>query len=198
MEQKSLCTETDNEMIKELSKALAKSGIEDGCQYYYEADDYSVPYFKIAKAFKKESEDDPDYHYLYIDVGNSEYTVHGSYIHEHLDSPAQVAWLVSQLFNGVTVEVALVFPDRIAGFFMPNTGDPQRNVDVITDNAKTIMEYVNSPVGASPNAHIHILFSPAHPHMLFCGGLRTPQIPGVSIYMVSYVFAEHPEYYVLK
>ena len=184
-------------MIAELSKALVKSGIQDGASYY-EADDYALPYFKIPKAFKKEFEDDPDYHYVFIDVGENEYTVHGSYIHEHLSSVAEVVRLVNQLFSGATVEVALVFPDRIAGFFMPNTGDPQKNVDVINDNAKTIMEYVNSPIGASPNTHIHTLFSPAYPYTLFCGGLRKPQIEGVTVYMVSYVFAEHPEYYVIQ
>ena len=198
MEQKLLCAESDNEMIKELSTALEESGIQDGCQYYFEATDYAVPYFKIPKAFKKETPDDPDYHYIFIDIGDYEYTLHGSFIHEHLNSPAQVARLVKQLFTGVIAEVALVFPDRIAGFFMPNTGDPQKNVNVINDNAKTIMEYVNSPVGASPNTHIHTMFSPAHPYTLFCGGMRRPQIEGVTIYMVSYVFAEHPEYYVIK
>ena len=198
MEQKHLCTSTDNEMIINLSKALANCGIKDGYQYYYEADNYSVPYFKIPKAFKKESEDDPDYHYIFIDVGENEYTVHGSYIHEHLSGVAQVAFLVSQLFNGVIVEVALVYPDRVAGFFMLNKGDPEKNVGVINENVEAIMEYVNSPIGANPNAHIHTIFSPAHPYMLLCGGLRRPQIEGVTIYLVSYVFAEHPEYYIIK
>ena len=185
-------------MIIALSKALEKAGIQDGAQYYYEADDYALPYFKIPKAFKKESPEDPDYHYLFIDIDEKEYTVHGSYVHEHLSSVAQVVKLVTHLFSGEVVEVALVFPDRMAGFFMLNTGDPQKNVDVINDNAKTIMEYVNSPIGASLNTHIHTLFSPAYPYTLLCGGFQKPQIQGVTIYLVSYVFAEHPEYYVVQ
>ena len=185
-------------MIKELSAALKESGIEDGYQYYYDSPDYSVPYFKIPKAFKKETEDDPDYHYLYIDVGDNEYTVHGSYIHEHLGGVAQVIFLVNNLLNGVVVEVALVYPDRVAGFFVLNQGSPEKNVGVINDNVDTIMGYVNSPIGASPNAHIHTLFSPAHPYTLLCGGLRRPQLQGVTIYLVSIVFAEHPEYYIIK
>ena len=198
MEQQKLCTSANNEMIVELSKALVKAGIEDGAQFYYEADDYPTPYFKIPKAFKKESPEDPDFHYIYIDIEGNEYTVHGSYVHEHLGSAAQVVELVNQLYSGKTVEVALVYPDRMAGFFMRNTGDPQKNVDVINENAKTIMEFVDSPIGASPNTHIHTLFSPAHPYMLLCGGIRKPQIQGVTIYLVSYVFAEHPEYYVIR
>ena len=197
MEKKLLCTSTDNEMILELSKALLKAGIQDG-DHYYEADEYAVPYFKLAKAFKKEEPDDPDYHYLFIDVGKNEYTIHGKYVHEHLGGIAQVMWLVQELFSGGIAEVALVFPDRMAGFFMPNTGDPQKNVNVIDANAETIMEYVNSPIGANPNAHIHTLFTPAHPYTLLCGGIRMPQIQGVTIYMVSYVFAEHPEYYIIQ
>ena len=185
-------------MITELSEALINGGITDGADCYYEADDYPVPYFKLAKAYKKEEPSDPDYDYLYVDVGETEYTVIGSYVHEHFRGVDMVVQLVQMLLSGETVEVALVFPDRMAGFFMLNTGDPQKNVDVINNNAEAIMEYVNSPVGAMQNSHIHTVFSPAHPYTLLCGGIRKPQISGVTTYLVSCVLGEHPEYYIVQ
>ena len=197
MENQFLCTSSNDQRIRALSNALLDLGIADAA-HYYEADEYSVPYFKLGKKFKKESPADPDFHYLYVDVDEDEYTVHGQYGHEHFADAVLAAWLVKALFTGETVEVALVFPDKMAGFFMNNTGDPEQNVKVITDNAKTIMDILNSPSGSMRNVHVHTAFAPSHPYFLLCGGFRRPQIADVTIYMVSYVFAEHPEYYVIQ
>lgn len=198
MEKSIPCASTDNQMIADMSKALMEAGITDGALNYYESDEYSVPYFKIAKKFKKETENDPDVCYVYVDVDENEYTVHGRYVHEHFGSERRAAELVLGLLCGEIVEVALVFPNKMAGFFLPNLGDPEKHVNVINDNAEQIMKHLNSPMATSPNVHGHTLFSPAFPYYLQWGGARQPQIEGVQIYMLSSVFAEHPEYYVIK
>ena len=197
MEKSIPCADSNNQMIKDMSDTLMEIGITDAANYY-ESDDYSKPYFKIAKEFKKESEKDPDVYYIYIDVDDNEYTVHGRYVHEHFGGANRAAMLVAGLLTGSIVEVALVFPDRMAGFFLANTGDPAKNVQVIDDNAETIMKHLNSPMAAAPNIHGHILFSPAFPYYLQYGGGRQPQIEGVRVYLLSSVFAEHPEYYVIQ
>lgn len=198
MEKAILCSSTDNQMIADMSVALAEAGIVDGSQNYYESDEYSVPYFKIPKKFKKESDSDPDVCYIYVDVDDNEYTVHGRYVHEHIGNERKAANLVLGLLCGAIAEVALVFPNKMAAFFVMNTGDPEQNVKIIDENAEQIMEHLNSPMASAPNVHMHILFSPAFPYYLQYGGARQPQIEGVQIYMVSSVFGEHAEYYIIK
>ena len=197
MEKKLSCAETDNEMIKDMSIALLKCGIDEGANYY-EADEYSKPYFKISKKFKKESDSDPDVCYIYIDVEDAEYTVHGRYVHEHLSHENKAVNLVVGLLSGAIAEVALVFPNKMAAFFIQNTGDPAENVKILDANAEQIMSHLNSPMASSPNVHGHVIFSAAFPYYLYYGGGRQPQIEGVTIYLVSSVFAEHPEYYVIQ
>ena len=197
MEKMIPCASTTDQMIKDMSEVLLEIGVTDGANYY-ESDEYRVPYFKIAKPFKKETEDDPDFWYIYVDVDENEYTVHGRFIHEHFGGANRAAMLVAELLTGSTVEVALVFPDRMAGFFMQNTGDPAKNVKVIDDNADTIMKHLNSPMATMPNVHGHVLFSPAFPYYLYYGGGRQPQIEGVTIYLLSSVCGEHTEYYVIQ
>ena len=197
MEKAISCATTDNQMIKDMSTALLQCGIEEGANYY-ESDEYSKPYFKIPKKFKKEQESDPDVCYVYIDVEYDEYTVHGRYIHEHISDEKRAAMLALGLLSGAIAEVVLVFPDRMAGFFLTNTGDPEKNVNVINDNAETIMNQLNSPMASAPNVHGHVIFSAAYPYYLQYGGGRQPQIEGVQIYMLSSVFGEHPEYYIIS
>ena len=197
MEKSIACASTENEMIKDLSKALLDAGVNEGANYY-ESDEYGKPYFKLSKPFKKELENDPDVCYVYVDVDDNEYTVHGRYLHEHFGSANRAVSLALGLLSGEIVEVALFFPDRMAGFFLFNTGNPEKHIKVIDDNAEQIMEHLNSPMASAPNLHGHILFSPAFPFYLQWGGGRQPQIKGVEVYMLSSVFAEHPEYYVIR
>ena len=197
MERKHSCAASDNQMIKDLSKVLIECGIE-GAEDYYEADEYRTPYFKIPKKYKKESERDPDVCYVYVDVEETEYTVHGRYVHEHLSHENKVANLVMGLLSGEIAEVALVFPDRMAGFFVQNTGDPEQNAKIVDLNAETIMKHLNSPMASAPNVHGHTMFEAAFPYYLQWGGGRQPQIEGVQIYIVSSVVGEHPEYYVIR
>ena len=197
MEKKIACKTSDNQMILDLSKVLVECGI-DAAKNYYQADEYHVPYFKIPKQFHKEANDDPDVVYLFVDVDDNEYTVHGRYIHEHIGNERQVANLVMGLLSGAIAEVALVYPDRMAGFFMMNTGAPEKNIKVIDDNADYIMEHLFSPLASMSNVHGHMIFSAAHPYYLQYGASRQPQIQGVQVYMLSAVFGEHTEYYVIK
>ena len=197
MEKALSCATTDNQMIRDMSTVLAELGI-DGADTYYEADEYSKPYFKIAKKFKKETENDPDVCYIYIDVDDMEYTVHGRYLHEHISNEKRAANLALGLLSGAIAEVALVFPNKMAGFFILNTGDPAKNVKVIDDNAEEIMKHLNSPMASMSNVHGHIIFSAAFPYNLQYGGGRQPQIEGVQIYLLSAVFGEHTEYYVIQ
>lgn len=197
MERTLSCAASDNQMIKDLSKVLQECGIE-GAENYYEADEYRVPYFKLPKKFKRETEHDPDVCYLYVDVEDNEYTVHGRYVHEHLSHENKVATLVLGLLSGAIAEVALVFPDRMAAFFLLNTGDPEQNVKVIDLNAETIMKHLNSPMASAPNVHGHTMFEAAFPYYLQWGGGRQPQMKGVEVYMLSSVVGEHAEYYVIR
>lgn len=71
MEKEMLCATSDNALVKKFSEALVKQGINEGAQYYYTDDDFHLPFFKIPKAYKKESPDDPDIHFVFVDVDSN-------------------------------------------------------------------------------------------------------------------------------
>lgn len=210
MEKENLCVLSDEQPIKKLSEALVMQGITEGAQFYYTDDDYSTPFFKLPKAYKKESPDDPDAQYVFVDVETDmykegEYTVHGNYVHEHITDADRAAMLVARLLKGEIAEVAIVYPDRLAGFFVNNTGDPKKNVGIIVENFKEIKGYFESDTMAAPCAglmhgHIHALFPQIHlfPNYLQYGFSTEHRISGINIYMVSSVVGEHPEFYVIQ
>ena len=205
MEKENLCMSSDNQLIKKFSEALVKQGITDGTQFYYTDDDFHLPFFKLPKAYKKESPDDPDVHYVFVDVDTAthelnkgEYTVHGNYVHEHIADADRAAELVVQLLKAEMVEVAIVYPDRMAGFFVNNTGDPQKNVDIIGENFREIKGYLESDMAALRGGHMHTLFPKIFPNYLQYGPSVQHRIPGISIYLVSSIIAEHPEFYVIQ
>lgn len=205
MEKENLCVLSDNQLIKKFSEALVKQGITEGTQFYYTDDDFHLPFFKLPKAYKKESPDDPDVHYVFVDVDTAthglnkgEYTVHGNYVHEHIADADRAAALVAQLLKAEMIEVAIVYPDRMAGFFVNNTGDPQKNVDIIGENFGDIKGYLESDMAALRGGHMHTLFPKIFPNYLQYGPSAQHRIPGISIYLVSSVIAEHPEFYVIQ
>lgn len=205
MEKENLCVLSDNQLIKKFSEALVKQGITEGTQFYYTDDDFHLPFFKLPKAYKKESPDDPDVHYVFVDVDTAthglnkgEYTVHGNYVHEHIADADRAAALVAQLLKAEMVEVAIVYPDRMAGFFANNTGDPQKNVDIIGENFREIKGYLESDMAALRGGHMHTLFPKIFPNYLQYGPSAQHRIPGISIYLVSSIIAEHPEFYVIQ
>ena len=202
MEKELLCTSSDNQLIKKFSQALLELGIKDGARHYYTTENCRYPFFKIPKAYKKENPDDPSVHYAFVDIdddppfSDEEYTVFGNFVHEHFDNPEQAAELVSKLLSGEVVEVAIVYPDRMAGFFVKNTGDPQKNVDIIAENFESIKPHLDTDVAVMNGGHFHSLFEKSFPYSLQYGPSTDHVLSGISIYMVSSVLAEHPEYYV--
>ena len=205
MEKEMLCANSNNALVKRLSEALLKHGVTEGAQVYYEDDDYHLPFFKIPKAYKKESPDDPDVHYVFVDVdtathglNNGEYTVHGNFVHEHIADADRAAELVAQLLRAEVVEVAIVYPDRMAGFFVNNTGDHQKNVDIIGENFAYIKGYLERDMDVLRGGHMHTLFPQIFPNYLQYGPTTKYRIPGINIYLVSSVFAEHPEFYIIQ
>ena len=200
MEKENLCSKSDSQLIKALAETLVKYGITEGSDVYYTDEDYNLPFFKIPKAYKKETPDDPDVHYIFIDVNDSmlEYTVHGNYVHEHIDDADKAVELVMQLLNAEVVEVAIVYPDRIAGFFVNNTGDPQANVDIVVENFETIKYHIDRDLGNFNGGHMHVLFQTAATNYFMYGPTTRHRLQGINIYLVSAVFAEHPEFYVIQ
>ena len=205
MEREMLCADSDNALVKKFSEALVRQGVTEGAQYYYTDDNYHLPFFKIPKAYKKESPSDPDVHYVFVDVDSNppgtakeEYTVHGNYVHEHIADADKAAEFVLQLIKAEMVEVALVHPDRMAGFFVANTGDPEKNVGIIAENFTTIKGYLESDMAALNSGHMHVLFPKIFPKYLQYGPTTKYWIPGINIYLVSSVIAEHPEFYIIR
>lgn len=202
MEHKLLVKDSDNPLIIKFSEALYKQGLTDGCDCYYIDEDFRLPFFKIPKPYKKESPTDHDVEYIFVDVDdnppfleNEEYTVQGNYVHEHTPNADDAAELVKKLYTGEVVEVAIIYPDRKASFFLNNTGDHKKNVEVLLKNADTIISHLKTCV---PGGHSHVLFTPAYPFNLNLGLEEGRRIAGCELYAVSAVFSEHPEYYVLK
>ena len=205
MEKEKLCITSSNPLVKKFSQALIKQGITEGARYYYTNDNYSLPFFKIPKAYKKESPNDPDVHYIFVDVGTNphglakeEYTVYGNYVHEHISDADKAAELVLKMLKAETVEVAIVYPDRMAGFFVANTGDPEKNVNIIADNFANIKVYLEEDMTTMNDGHMHALFPNIFPKYLQYGPTTKHRIPGINIYLVSSVFAEHPEFYIIQ
>ena len=202
MEQQFLVKDTDDKLIIKFSEALKAHGIYEGAEFYYTDDNLSLPFFKIPKDYKKEEPNDPDVHYIFVDVndnspfsGSEEYTVSGNYAHEHIANVDNAVDLVKKLLSGEIVEVALVLKDRYACYFLTNRGDPKENVNAMASNLEVIKDCLQN---ASTTVHIHRFPSFAQPYSLVYGGGDTRQIPNTEIYFVSSVFAEHPEFYIVK
>ena len=201
METKLLCADSDNQLIKSFSEALIKQGITEGAQFYYVDSNMHLPFFKIPKAFKKETPEDPSIHYVFVDVDEAqyEYTVCGNYVHEHISDEDRAAELEAKLLNAEIVEIAIVYPDRMAGFFVNNTGDPQANVDIIGKNFGEIKEHLEFNIYTLQGGHLHTLYTRAFPYYLQIGPTAARhKLPGISIYLVSSVLAEHPEFYIIQ
>ena len=202
MEQKLLVRDSDNQLIHKLSQALKEQGIYEGADYYYVDDNFKLPFFKIPKDYKKETPSDPDVHYIFIDIdnnppfgGNEEYTVQGNYLHEHLSSAHSASQLVKRIYTGEYVEVALILKDRQASCFLKNQGDPQKNVGLFMENIDYIFECLKNP---RAGGHMHQVFALSAPYFLNYSLGEQQMFEGYSAYAVSSVFAEHPEYYILK
>ncbi len=201
MEKKMLVKDSDNELIVKLSMELVGQGVLAGADCYYVDEDYSLPFFKIPKAYKKESEGDPDVHFIFIDVDDNppylekeEYTVYGNFLHEHIPNAKRAAELVKGLLSEEICELALVYKDRKASCFMKNTKDHQKNVEAFLEHFETVSAHLQRAVA---NGHLHTAFAATYPNTLFCQLKEQQKIADCNVYAVSAVFGFHPEFYVL-
>ncbi len=193
--------DSTNNLIIEFSRALKKAHILDGCDLYYEDENYHCPFFKIPKPFLKEHKNDPDVHYIFVDIEEKEYTVHGNYAHEHVTDINNAIFWVSALLKGFVVEYALVINGRQASCFIKNTGDPKKNVDYIANDKKSclyIMDIMNKKMPPQ-GSHLHIYFEKSFPGYLMLKTIPMNEILNkYSIYMISAQFGQHPEYYLIQ
>lgn len=205
MEQRHLCANTDNENVKKFALALMNAGITDGAECYYTDEGFSSPFFKIPKAYRKETPNDPDVHYVFVDVDAvsplgdvAEYTVHGNYVHEHIVAPEDAAELVAKLINEEVAEVALVLPDKYISCFINHTGDHEANVNFITNNMEYIQNFIYKDVEVFKGGHMHTIFPTIYPNNLQYGPNTRYHLEGISIYLVSSLIGIHPEFYIIR
>ena len=201
MEQKLLVKDSEDALIHELSQALLSEGVTEGADCYYISDGYGVPFFKIPKAFKKEDENDPDFYHVFIDVEkkpgsltSKEFSVYGSYHHEHFTKASDAAICTKQLLTGVLCEVALVIGHRQASLFMLNTGDPKANVDGLMSDFENIYKQMSE--GKPGNYHFHTYYTKTFPYYLLLDYNPQKDI-NQNAYALSSILAEHPEFYIL-
>lgn len=197
MEIKLSVAECDDEQIKLVSQKLKEVGFGELADYYYQSESCNCPFFKLAKKYQKEQEWEPEYVYVFFDVSD-EYTVTGMRLHEHfsqsqLDDAVRFA---ADVYTGVLCEVCFVSTTMRAGFFMPNTGDPEKNVGYLSSHLKEVMDIVSIVVGGLyQGVHVHHYFQPSFPHYLKIDAEKNPEIAGKNMYLTSVVFAEQTEYY---
>ncbi len=201
MEKEFLVSQTQNKNILELSSRLAENNVE-GSDLYYEKEGYKCPFMKLPKKYKKESDTDPEVCYIYVDVeDNGEYTVFGNYGHEHCAGAADAALLITGMLTGYIAEVALIYGDMKAAAFMLNSGDPQANVDVIGKDAETAEFATDNLMSVRGKGyHMHLLFAKNHPlpYSMMFDSAKGYTYQGVTVYLASCVFGEHPEIYVIQ
>ena len=201
METKLLVKDSDNELIHELSKALIEQGITDGSDCYYISDNYGIPYFKLPKAYKKENENDPDFHHVFIDVeekigspNGKEFSVYGTYHHEHYMNASKAAENAKGLLSGEICEVALTIGNKQASLFMINCGDPQKNVDELMSDFENIYKQLTE--GKAGGYHIHWIYQKTFPNNLLLQFNARKDLPNYNAYATCSVLAEHPEFYI--
>lgn len=201
METKLLVKDSDNELIHELSKALLDCGITEGADCYYISDNYGVPFFKLPKAYKKENENDPDFHHVFIDVEeksgsptNKEFSVYGTYHHEHYMNASDAAENAKKLLSGEICEVVLTLGCKQASLFMINCGDPEKNVNELMSDFENIHKHLTE--GKVGGYHIHLIYQKTFPNNLLLQFNAKKDLQNYNAYATCSVLAEHPEFYI--
>ncbi len=204
MEKERKISESGHAAMQALSAKLKEAGVFEGSDVYYEDENFADPFMKIPKAYKKENENDPDVHYIFVDVGEGpagmEYTVTANFVHEHIPGAADAATLINGLLTGEIVELALVYEDMKVSFYMKNTGDHEKNVQYLAGDKETadyVLEHMNNPMVQAGQVHQHLIFPKNYPYSLMYENAGRHVLPGVKVYVVSAIFGEHPEYYVM-
>ena len=161
----------------------------------------TVAYFKLPKAYKKENENDPDFHYVFIDVeqkssspNGKEFSVYGSYHHEHYMNASKAAENAKGLLSGEICEVALTIGNKQASLFMINCGDPQKNVDELMSDFESIYKQLTE--GKAGVYHIHLIYQKTFPNNLLLQFNARKDLPNYNAYATCSVLAEHPEFYI--
>ncbi len=206
MEKQLFVKDSNNPFLQALTDELEKAGIREGSDVYYEDEAYKCPFFKIPKKYLKEDDTDPDFHYIFVDVeefGQTglEYTVQGNFVHEHFNKVEDAVRLIKALLEGTVVEMALVFGDMKASFFMNHTGDHAKNVNFFGEDKEAVdyvFEACKNPSVCSGLMHSHVIFSKVHPYYLMCEHTTSYKLRGIEVYMASAIFGQHPEYYVIQ
>ncbi|MBQ8546452.1 MAG: hypothetical protein IJ437_05890 [Clostridia bacterium] len=204
MEIMHLIEESSDPWAIEFSNKLRESGIE-GWDKYYNGEEYSCDFFKIPVPYQKESPNDPDVHYIFVDINNDEkygrdYTVCGNYAHQHCASSELAVYIIKHLIEKHIVEMCFVRENLSASLFMPSKGSDQDNVGFLLENFKDISDNLNSPIWQENTAgHFHTTFN-AEPLFSIMGNKSgcQPAIDGVKTYVVCAEFGKHPEYYILE
>lgn len=201
MERKITITEKTDKKVKEVSAELRCVGLDDYSDCYFEDDDYNGPFFKIEKAYKRESDGDPETECIFLDV-TDEYTVHTRLGHEHYNDCKKAVEIVKGLYDGKIAEVSLCFPTLTARFLIDNTGNPEKNIAKINDNANNLMEIVNGVYPTMANGksqrHLHIIFPAACPHYLQIIPEKNDMHGGYPAYLQSVVIGEPAEIYIVQ
>lgn len=194
-------TSETEKMYRDFAQALDKAGL-DGSDRYYTTDNCEIAYFKIPKPFKKEQDSDPDFHHIFIDVeqkqGAVEYSVHGSFCHEHTPSIDYAIGLCQRLYSGEVVEVAFYSGSYFATTFVKSAGAPEENIKVLSESFEAVKDALLTPMIQDGKGHLHVVFPATKEFHLLSKRTNEFQINGIKTYFMSSVLAEHPEYYIVE
>lgn len=191
-------------MYRDFGKAITDAGLEGG-DCYYTSDGYHLGYFKIPKEYKKENEGDADFHHIFVDVEERdnglgmgiEYTVHGSFAHEHMSSIEKAIDLCQKLYSGEVVEIGFSSGSLFATTFTYWAGGYEESFKVLVDRFDEVRSLLENPLVQGGTGHLHIIFQPEFGFSLL--GKKTDEFrfQGVNAYFFTGILAEHPEYYVV-
>ncbi len=204
MELRHEITESTEALYRELGLAITNAGLEGG-DCYYTDDNYHSAFFKIPKPYKKENEHDPDVHHIFIDVEEKdnglgdkvEYTVHGSFAHEHTPYINTAIDICQKLYSGEVVEVGFSSGQLFATTFTYWAGSYEDSFKVLVDRFDSVRSLLESPLVQGGKGHLHVIFQPELGFNLL--GKRTSEFTfeGINAYFFTAILAEHPEYYVV-
>ena len=197
-----LCKESDNPAILELSATLVSRG-------YTEAESYCVAenggtFFRISCPISEQGEDYP--WSLYIDVeSDGEYCLCTFFSHSHFATAEEVADQLDMMIEGKLAEVGLALPNMgvRASFFVDNTGDPEKNVSVVAENAQAIYDLMLSVCTEAFYGSLHRYYEKSTPlskdrniHITRIGDLESDYVgENDAPYMTSCVVGAFPEVY---
>ena len=191
--------------VRQLSDALREAGIE-GCDKVHQ-NDGGAPFFMLPKKYARESERDPEYHHVYIDVyeisGGAEYKITMIYTPMYFYTVEDVVAVCKGLLDETVAEVALVTPIGLASGFIHHTGDHEKNIERLVGKAQTIVNTLNSYMENGNMLSRGTTQGRCADMGLIADAIafksaEDMQYDGITVYAASYLCAYHPEIYVLQ